>query len=230
MNKVIFFQIIFFVISYSLLACSSDKDSKSNKEITNNTPLIVDKNEKDSTNIPKVVYPWIDKLSKINSGFHIDSFSLYNKNTIDFILTVEYKPIKEVKLYNKLFSFSPDSSKFIDIYSYNTILSLENNKTKVLFDVDSEASLVVLDKKKKYRLLFLGSMGGFDDIFWINNYEFVIVGYHEEINVNTNNSVYCPDIWHYNLNENIVLHYQGTCCKSYIFDYFENKFPDLIIE
>lgn len=223
-------RFVFLIILLSCVFLGCSNGSNDNPKKINKGDIIFEESTNDSINLPNEVLDWVEEWKRVNPNFAIDSFKIYNIGPIEYILSSNYEKFEDYDIYNQLFSFSSDSSKYVDIYSYNTVLSKEENKTVAIFDVDAEASLVDIINKKKHRLLFLGSMGSFDDIYWINEDEFVIVGFHEDFSSHLNKTAYFPDIWHYNLKDNTVIHYLGSPCHNYINDYFERKFPEIIIE
>jgi hypothetical protein len=99
--------------------------------------------------------------------------------------------------YGKLLKYSPDSSMFIDIDSYN--IELQKNKKGDLVPIengpDTEVNLVDVEKKQKTRLIFLGPGNGVEEAGWIDNQTAILIGYRETDTTKTKNAV----IWRYHV-------------------------------
>ena len=91
---------------------------------------------------------------------------LYSENVSFEELGLEYKTIG---------TFSPNKSKFIDIYSY---LNLEKNgKTyEAIIDVDQNIYYYDTKADKKILLLSCGSSKGIDEVFWVTENKLLLVG------------------------------------------------------
>lgn len=84
--------------------------------------------------------------------------------------------------YGRFLKYSPDSSLFIDLDSYNIDFQRNRRGAEVPVEIgpDTEVSLVDLAQKQKIRLLFLGPGNGVEDAGWIDNNSAVLIGYHEK--------------------------------------------------
>ncbi|MBC7827476.1 MAG: hypothetical protein H7122_07015 [Chitinophagaceae bacterium] len=99
--------------------------------------------------------------------------------------------------YGRLLKYSPDSSMFIDLDSYN--IEIQKDKTGRFTSIengpDTEVSLINLDDKKKTRLVFLGPGNGVEDGAWIDNNTVVLIGYRERDTTRMKTAV----IWRYHV-------------------------------
>jgi len=79
-------------------------------------------------------------------------------------------------IYKPILTFSKDSSKFIDIYSYQLNLERKGNIYEANPEIDQ--AIYLFDKKSKYwNRIFFGSVGRWiDDVCWITNSRFILVG------------------------------------------------------
>ena len=79
-------------------------------------------------------------------------------------------------IYKPILTFSKDSSKFIDIYSYQLNLEKKGNTYEANPEIDQ--AIYLFDKKSKYwDEIFFGSVGRWiDDVSWITNSRFILVG------------------------------------------------------
>jgi len=93
---------------------------------------------------------------------------------IPFGDTVNIKDFYE--LYKPALSFSPDSDKFIDIYSY--WLNLEKKGSKIVDnpEVDQAISLCDLRNNKWTRIFFCGFSVRIDEAVWVTKTKFILAG------------------------------------------------------
>jgi hypothetical protein len=86
------------------------------------------------------------------------------------------------KEYGRFLKYSPDSSMFVDLDSYN--IDFQKNRKGQLVPIevgpDTEVSLIDVAQKEKTRLVFLGPGNGVEDAGWIDNNSVVLLGYHEK--------------------------------------------------
>lgn len=126
--------------------------------------------------------PYFDSLLKdwSNSYSHFQLSSFQISDTLDFE-NIPFGNINNLKefydLYKPALAFSPDSSKFIDLYGYRLNLGREGNKLIANEEVDGAVSLCNLKTKSWIRIYFLGVSSGIDEAEWISNRKFILVGY-----------------------------------------------------
>jgi len=116
--------------------------------------------------------------TKTISGFKLSSFK--PNDTIAFE-NLEFEDLNTLKdfysIYKPALTFSKDSNKFIDIYSY--WLNLEKKGNKIVYsggEVDQAISLCNIQTKKWIRILFCGSTQRIQDVTWLTNTKFMLVG------------------------------------------------------
>ncbi len=109
-------------------------------------------------------------------------------------------------LYGPLLKYSPDSTRFIDLDSYN--LDLHKDRSGRLIanpqGPDTEVSLIDLNKNQQTRLVFLGPGSSVEDAGWIDNNNLVLIGYQEDDSLTKANAV----IWHFNLADQVTHLYE----------------------
>ncbi len=125
----------------------------------------------------------------------------------DFMTKSTFEP--EQKFYNNygpFIKFSPDSSKFIDLDSYNVDIHKDKNGRLVGDDQgpDTEVSLVDPAKKERTRLVFLGPGNSVEDAAWIDNNNFVLFGLQDNEAGTALNAV----VWQFNLTTKMVYLYE----------------------
>jgi hypothetical protein len=97
----------------------------------------------------------------------------------DTLVQHVYKPDKKFYAsYGPFLKWSPDSSKFIDLDSYN--IDIRKNKHGKLIGAelgpDTEVSMVNPKTGQKTRLLFLGPGSSVEDGLWLDNNNLVLMG------------------------------------------------------
>jgi hypothetical protein len=99
--------------------------------------------------------------------------------------------------YKAFLKYSPDSSMFVDIDSYNIEIHKDKNGRTVPLEKgpDTEVSLVNVPEKKRTRLVFLGPGNGVEDASWIDNQTVLLIGYHEKDTSKIKKAV----IWRYHV-------------------------------
>lgn len=90
-----------------------------------------------------------------------------------------YTPDKAFyEAYGRFIKYSPDSTMFIDLDSYNVGIK-KDSKGKLHgteFGPDSEVSLVNLQTKQKIRLMFMGPGGSVEDGLWLDKDNLALIG------------------------------------------------------
>ena len=130
--------------------------------------------------------------TKTISNFKLSSFK--PTDTIPFGNS-DYYGIKSLKefysIYKPALTFSKDSNKFIDIYSYE--LNLEKKDNKIVYsgsEVDQAISLCDIKMKRWTQILFCGYSLRIQEVIWLTNTRFMMVG-----SVENEESKYPPVIY-----------------------------------
>lgn len=112
-------------------------------------------------------------------AFDWSKFRMTSTWTDSSMITAAFEPDKGYyEAYGSLLKYSPDSSRFIDLDSYNIDIKKEKNGKLVGEEIgpDTEVSLVDAKSHKKTRLLFLGPGNSIEDGLWLNNDDLVLMG------------------------------------------------------
>ena len=125
-------------------------------------------------------------------------FTMVASSQDDSLVTSPFRPDSSFyRTYGRLLKYSPDSSMFIDMDSYN--IDFQKNKSGRLYPIehgpDTEVSLVDLEKKQRTRLVFLGPGNGVEDGGWIDSNSVVLIGYYEKDTSKIKKAV----IWRYHV-------------------------------
>lgn len=123
---------------------------------------------------------WIEFSRKHDPGFDISNFYL-EKSTVLKPITeysfTEYSPQGPDSLYSVYYYiYSPDSTKFLDIYSATAELSTKNDTIMAWFQPDGAAWLTDVKNGKKSMFINCGTACGCDEAVWIDNDSFIITG------------------------------------------------------
>ena len=163
-----------------------------------------------------------------NTWASFDSFNLTTVKKID--LNEKSSTSENLEKYSNFLIYSPDSLSVIDLYSYNMDLIIADEDTLVTFDIDSEASLINVETEDRNKILFFGSSGGFDDAFWLNNNEFIIVGYQELYSEDSDTYTYVPMVWYFDLIKKEISKFEGTSNNNINSNYFGLRYPTVKME
>lgn len=123
-----------------------------------------------------------DYAKRQSSGFDWTQFRMTSTWVDDSLLTASFSPDKTFYAdYGKLIKYSPDSSMFVDLDSYNMDITRDSKGRLVGTELgpDSEVSLVNLKNKQKKRLVFLGPGGSIEDALWLDKENLVLMGVQE---------------------------------------------------
>ena len=99
--------------------------------------------------------------------------------------------------YRGFLKYSPDSSMFVDIDSYNVDIHKDKKGRVIPIEKgpDTEVSLVNVPEKQRTRLVFLGPGNGVEDASWIDDRTVLLIGYHEKDTTKMKKAV----IWRYHV-------------------------------
>jgi hypothetical protein len=126
------------------------------------------------------------------------NFTLTRFWTEDSMLTTTFEGDKNFfDSYGRFLKYSPDSSRFIDLDSYNVDI-YKNKKGQWIGDElgpDTEVSFVDLKKNQRTRLIFLGPGNSIEDAAWLDNDNLVLMGMQE----NNSDTDISTVVWKFNI-------------------------------
>ncbi|HEY4649839.1 MAG TPA: hypothetical protein VIG72_00425 [Pontibacter sp.] len=105
--------------------------------------------------------------------------------------------------YPRLFKPSPDKTGLLDIYTYERTFDRKRNPQVAADSPDSEVAIAYPDKGEKVRLMFCGTPCLFEDAWWRNRDEVIVVGLVQE----AGSTGYFPTVWHINLYTSLIRQY-----------------------
>ena len=130
---------------------------------------------------------------------------------------------EEQMLLKKLYFYSPDTSKFLDLYSYNTQLQSDakGHITSSNGDPDSKIQLIQSKTKQATTLLFLGTIEYVETTIWRTDKHAEFFGFTIE------NEMYIPTSWKFDFDKMVFQVYKNK-------HHFKNKpnsyFKEVILE
>lgn len=117
--------------------------------------------------------PWTNSYS----DFDLSQFKKSNTSSFDNNYGQSLEKLKSfLSIYKPIITFTKDSSKFIDIYSYE--LNLEKKGKYFIANPDIDQCIYLCSPKIRYwnRICFIGGSGGIDEVIWLSNDKFILVG------------------------------------------------------
>ena len=111
------------------------------------------------------------------NNFNLSDFKLEDTSHFDNNLPQDFNSYKKfLSIYKPIVTYLPDSSKFIDIYSYQ--LNLEKKGGYYEANADIDQAVLLCDPKAKYwnRIYFGTSSQWIDEVIWISKTKFILVG------------------------------------------------------
>ncbi|MGL4629679.1 MAG: hypothetical protein ACRCVT_00635 [Leadbetterella sp.] len=81
-----------------------------------------------------------------------------------------------LSVHKPIVSYSPDKTKFIDLYSIQ--LGLEKKGNYFLANIEADQSVTLFDEKANYwnRIFFGSTSYWIDDVSWVSSVEFILAG------------------------------------------------------
>lgn len=198
MKKVCFYSLFFIISIYSCSITLHIADIK--RIIKDDKPMWIESWENDPL------------LNLTTDGWH--SY----KNNFSYTFT-------QIPDYEQLYFYSPSRNLFVDIYSRQLDIEINKSDTLIFFAGEPESEIVLSNviRKTSDRLLFASDGAYFDDVIWIDDSHFIVLGHSIDFNSNEN----FPIIIIFDLQRQQQLFYTGEVNKI-LFDYVTKKFGKLM--
>lgn len=138
-----------------------------------------------------------DYVKKKSPSFDWAKFRMVSSYEEDSLLQSPFKAEKDFfKNYGPFLKYSPDSSRFIDMDSYNIDITrdAQGRLTGAEIGPDTEISLVSRADNTRTRLLFMGPGGSVEDGLWLDSSTVVLMGTQEN-----QQGERVPTIWRYHI-------------------------------
>ncbi len=139
-------------------------------------------------------------------GFDWSKFKMSSYWQNDSLQVTNFTAPDNYEVYKKLFRYSPDSTMYLDLDSYNVLIQKDKRGNYVADDAgpDTEVSLVNTRTNKKTRLIYTGPGNTVEDGAWIDSDNLVIMGFQES----DSGTDRIPVLWRYNLPSNTFYQYE----------------------
>lgn len=138
-----------------------------------------------------------DYARKKAAGFDWSKFRMVSVYEEDSMLVSKFTADKNFfRDYGPFLKYSPDSSMFIDLDSYNIDITrdAQGHFTGAGIGPDTEVSLVNVGDSTRTRLVFLGPGGSIEDGIWLDNHTLVLIGVQEN-----ERGERVPTVWRFEL-------------------------------
>lgn len=195
-------QIIYCALAFVLMlsACKNKEKKATEADLPDEDSVEI--NAPDTTLAPETIQRFntagfTDYVKKRSPSFDWNKFTLTTTWEEDSALTMPFKPGKTYYAsYGRFLKYSPDSSLFIDLDSYNIDIRKDGQGRLIGREAgpDTEVSLVNPRSGQKVRLLFMGPGGSVEDAFWENQDNLVLLGVHESAEAGK-----AVSVWKYHL-------------------------------
>lgn len=165
------------------------------------------------------------------SSVNWSKFKMVTSSQEDSLLVSAFQPGKfYYQEYGRVLKYSPDSSMFIDLDSYNVEIHKDKRGRVALIEKgpDTEVSLVNLQDKKKTRLVFLGPGNAVEEAGWIDNNNILLIGYREMDTTKLKAAV----IWRYHIPTKTFHVYESsdTSIAGLLSNWRKERFRQLMLQ
>ena len=119
----------------------------------------------------------LKQWTKSFSHFDLLDFKVVDTFHFDNNYERDFKSLKGfLDVYEPVITYSPDSSKFIDIYSYQLNLKKKENFYEANIVIDQ--AILMYDSKAKYwdRIFFGTNSQWIEEVTWLSEAQFILVG------------------------------------------------------
>ncbi|MFN4285045.1 MAG: hypothetical protein ACK4E8_03685 [Lacibacter sp.] len=119
----------------------------------------------------------LKQWTKSFSNFNLSDFKVEDTLHFDNNYEQDFNSYRKfLSIYKPIITYSTDSSKFIDIYSYQINLEKKGAYFKANPDID-QAVLLCYPKTKYWNRIYFGTSSQWiDEVIWISKTKFILVG------------------------------------------------------
>lgn len=175
--KLLPFRIIIALSIFTQFSCGS-KNNKST-EINEKPETEFDNHNTNSPleSLKNFIEHGLENWLQSFKDFQIDSFRLVQETEFE---QQDYDEVTDLnkfyELYKASLSYSPDSSRFIDLHSSGLMLRKKGKKIIASADVDQAISLCNLKTKEWKRIAFFGPSAAIEEVIWNSASQFTLAG------------------------------------------------------
>jgi len=227
-------NLIYPVIACSvILASCTDNDKKSSEKNTTTDSTVTESSTIDTAFATETIDTFntsgFSTYAKQHAKeFDWSKFRMTNTWSDDSLVTSSFHPDKTYyAAYGRFLKYSPDSSRFIDLDSYNIDIKKDKNGHWVGHEIgpDTEVSLVNKKTGKKTRLIFFGPNNSIEDGLWLDNDNLVLMG------IRQSDSTKSAAVWRFNVPTNTFYLYElhdGEAAKKIMGYWRKERLKDVI--
>ena len=128
---------------------------------------------------------------------------IWDTDQLTFLVSAGWQQL--YKEHDELFIQSPDKSRVLDIYTYNREFKKQGSKKVTVRTINHDSEVAIVDPAthQKTRLIYCADACQFENAWWRNSDEIIVVGLIQEIG---ETELY-PALWHINTYTNLVRQY-----------------------
>lgn len=126
--------------------------------------------------------------------FDVRQFKLADTIAFEVSDVIRHNSLNDFySVYRPILFYAPAKKYFLDIYSDQLNLEKHDGVYTAALEVDATVHLYDAGNKTSKRILFLGSTSWIDDVFWLDDTRFVLLGVSEREDVDS--QLYSPKIF-----------------------------------
>jgi hypothetical protein len=136
----------------------------------------------------------LKQWTKTFSNFNLSDFKIKDTLQFDNNFRQDFNSYKKfLSIYKPIITFSIDSSKFVDIYSYQ--LNLEEKGSHYEASTEVDQAVILCNPQRNYwnRIYFGGYSKWIDEVIWIAPTKFILVGIIKSIDEKRNPQILIGD-------------------------------------
>ncbi len=205
---IVLLSISVIVLSVTINSCGRKDTTEEEELILNGQPDQYQENDTISIRpIPENLGLWINYYQQFDTAFNIKNFKAsgvtVHLNALEDATTGD---VSLMEGFYPLLSFSPDSSQFIDLWSYNQLIETNKAGEKMVIGGDPDQEVAWVNKKTgtKKQLMYNGPQQVVETADWINN-QSILLGM---VNVNENNTEWTPEILLFNFSDSTFTNFR----------------------
>jgi hypothetical protein len=163
---------VFILLLFTVLACRQRDTEYSDEELVNPEAMLAYE-ENDTLAIRKIpagLSEWLSFYGKVDTGFKLNRFRASGVSLHIGSLSPAISKGNETS-FTDLFVYSPDSTKYLDLLSYNY---LRENNSLISGEPDQQVVLGDLKTNKKSQLMYFGPSQLAEFADWTGNNSFMI--------------------------------------------------------
>lgn len=210
-----------FFICVALIISACDNRPAANDEMPGEQSSPVNKSLTIEEALSSELSDWMEHWSIYFPDFSIEKFQKGEEGELQDLYSDLIPELIPGPLFQEKLIYSPDGSRYLDLYSYKLIISSKEGELIGGINPDAEAVIIDPEKETRNRVLFMGPAGGIEDAAWLSNEEFLITGFGE-----IESGKISPLFWHINLNNKSITSHEYPATTQYEQKaYLQKKFP-----